>query len=303
MQQSSSNASDQHRLSQTSAELDEISDDVELDLTLADGTEFEMSSGADSHTSAISNRHANREPLFEYEEALENYHVVCQQIKVTGDYESSSERYRFCSFELNTHGKLAPAFRREIQTGKKHNDPIFFQIYRDQIAIDCHWLYCRNEEVNINAKDHDFADLVNLSSPFDFALCDKFAAKKWKRDNRVLECMRLTDFQQVQLAALQSSEMKFRIEHLDKAIKGEKQRLPSPRSNFERKLSTWERQSACAKKHRPTYQALWKLHMTLGPSLNGRMLSELLAVALGAPRKDPKTVKSQLDTLLKKTGG
>lgn len=292
---------EQNSRPQTSSELDAISEDFELDLTLADGTQFDMS-GAESITDLISEHHANRQPLFEYEEALENYEAVCKQIKATGDYKSSRGRYRFCSFELNAHRRLAPAFRKELQTGKKLNDPIFFQIHRDQITIDCHWLYCQNEDVNINEKDDEFADIFDLRSPFDFALCDEFAAKKWKRDNRVLECLRLTDFQQFQLAALQSSDMKMRIHRLSEAMKGEKQRLPSPQSNFERKLSAWEKRSASVKKHRATYQALWKLYMVLGPSLSGRMLSELLAMALGEPRKDPKTVTTQLKTLLKNTG-
>lgn len=293
---------EQNSRPQTSPELDAISEDFELDLTLADGTQFDMS-GAESITDLISEHHANRQPLFEYEEALENYEAVCKQIKATGDYESSRGRYRFCSFELNAHGRVAPAFRKELQTGKKLNDPIFFQIHRDQITIDCHWLYCRKEEVTVNSKDDEFADLVTLDAPFDFSLCDRFAAMKWKRDNRVLECMRLTDFLQVQLSALQSSEMKMRIQRLDEAIKGDNQRLPSPRSTFERKLSTWEKKSASAKKHRLTYQALWKLHSALGPSMNGRVLSELLSVATGQPQKDPKTVKTQLETLLKNMGG
>lgn len=272
---------------------DDFSEDIELDLSFPEDKEYQAAYLKDLYSRGKTFR--------KYEEVLDEYEGLCMDIESTGDYPSSREQYRQLSFELNVLGRLAPAFRRELRTGKKRNHPIFFEIHRDQIVIDCHWLYCTRSAVHVNTADHKFAKLFDRSIPFDFDLADHFAAMKWKTENRVLEIMRLTDFQQIQLLTLRSDAMKANVENLDALRKDGNKRLPSIRSVFERQLYSWGTKVIRAQQHYPTYRVLWQLHMLLGAGVNGRMLSELLSFAQGTPPKDPKTVKDQLNTLLKRT--
>ena len=272
---------------------DEFPEDIELDLSFPEDKAYQATYLKDLYSRGKTFR--------KYEEVLNEYEGLCMEIESTGDYPSAREQYRHLSFELNALGKLAPAFRRELRTGKKRNDPVFFQIHRDQIAIDCHWLYCIRSEVHVNSDDRKFVGLFDLASPFDFDLADHFAAMKWKTENRVLDSLRLTEFQQVQLITLRCDAMKSKAESLDAMRTDGKKRLPSIRSVFERQMFTWGAKVTRVQQHYPTYRVLWLLHMLLGTGVNGRMLSELTALALGTSPKDPKTVKDQLDTLLART--
>lgn len=275
-------------------------DESELDLTLDDGSKFELIYDNDSISNLLQRHHENRQSVLPYEVATANFAALCAEVKATGDYKSARERYRALSFELNIHGKQAPAFRKKLETGKKLNDPVFLQIHRDNITIDCHWLWCTRAEVHVNEADNEFAPLFDYSIPFDFDLADNFASKKWKTENRTLEVLRLIDFYQVQCSALNSDTLKSRIKSLDQPRKEAGKRIPSIRSNFEKRLLTWGASVKNVQKHYSTYRALWTIHMLLGSSINNRMLSTLTALALGQPRKDPKTVKTQLNTLLQK---
>lgn len=279
----------------------DIPEDFELDLALCDGTQYELPVSAEEDVEDLfRSMHAKRKPLLEYEAALANFEAVCNDIKESGDYQSSRKLYLFASFELNAHGKQAPAFRTKLTTGKKHNDPVFLQIHSDNIVIDCHWLSCIHAEVFVNEADKEFAPLFDYNNPFNFKLADRFASKKWKTENRTLEVLRLIDFYQIQCVALKSDAMKGKLKCLDQPRKENGKRVASIRSAFEQKLLAWGASVKSIKSHYDTYRALWTIHMLLGSDLNNRMLSTLTAFALGQPRKDPKTVKTQLDTLLKR---
>lgn len=272
---------------------DESFDNIELDLSFPEDKKYQAA--------YLKGLYSRGKTFRKHEEVLNEYEGLCAKIESTGDYPSNREQYLLLSFELNVLGKIAPAFRRELRTGQKRNHPVFFEIHRDQIVIDCHWLYCTNSDVNVNTADHKFVRLFDRSIPFDFDLADHFAARKWRTDNRVLEIMRLTDFQQIQLCKLRSDAMKSKAENLDALRKDGVKRIPSVRSIFERQLYSWGTKVTRIQEHYPTYRVLWQLHMLLGTSVNGRMLSELLSFALGLAPKDPKTVKDQLGTLLKRT--
>lgn len=251
----------------------------------------------------INEVHGSRQKLLSFEEALMQYKQLCSVVKVSGDYAASRERFRELSFELNVHGLLAPGFRDPLKVGKGWNDPIYKVIDRDLVVIDCHWFYCQFESIFLNDRDEEFQGIFCLDQNFDFDLADEFSLKKWKKNNRVLESLRLTDFQQIQTAALRSKEIKEKFENLNKAPMVNGSLTPSLKSEFEKKLSAWIGDSKSKKEHRPTYRILWQLHKVIGDQLNGRQLSELTAMALGQPKKDPKTVKTQLQTVLRKVNG
>ncbi|BDB71794.1 hypothetical protein Cthiooxydans_42060 [Comamonas thiooxydans] len=274
---------------------DDFSEDIELDLSFSEDKEYQAA--------YLKGLYSRGKTFRKYEEVLDEYEGLCMEIASTGDYPSSREQYRWLSFELNALGKLAPAFRRKLETGRAKNDPVFLLIHRDQVVIDCHWLYCTRSGVHVNSNDRKFANLFDLNLPFDFELADHFAAMKLKTENRVLEIMRLTGYQQVQLVALRSDAMKEKAKSLEAPRTDGKKRLPSIRSVFESQMFTWGTKVTRVQQHYPTYRVLWLLHTLLGTGVNGRMLSELTALALGTSPKDPKTVKDQLDTLLARTQG
>ena len=90
---------------------DESFDNIELDLSFPEDKEYQAAYLKDLYSRGKTFR--------KYEEVLEEYEGLCMEIESTGNYQSAREQYRLLSFELNALGKLAPAFRRELRTGKK----------------------------------------------------------------------------------------------------------------------------------------------------------------------------------------
>jgi len=173
------------------------------------------------------------------EKPLERMELLLDELAEHGNYHFVRTELCQLSISLNIEGKKAPAFRPKVVTGKKYGDAIFEEIHRDQVVIDCHWLHSTKQRMPIRSKDVEYKALFQHSKPFPFDLAWTFACEKWKLDHRVIDMLRLTQYQQCQLSALRSKSVKKRIDGVEHGSRKENVFTPAPLSVFEQGLSAW----------------------------------------------------------------
>lgn len=235
--------------------------------------------------------------LPEVDSLLERFEELMTELRRHGDYQRSRKEYCQLSILLNLQGLMAPAFRPAPVTGKKFGDPVFKAIHRDQIVIDCHWLQVTKAFVKVRAKDIEFAPMFRAAKPFLFDLAWQFANKVWTANHRVVDMLRLTEFQQCQLAALRSDVVKKRVEGIENGSRKEGVFIPAPLSFFEQGLSAWCERDRRIHKHREGYAAVWKARSFLGEAASVRQVGQLAAMMLGEAPKDDKTIRSREDNI------
>lgn len=235
--------------------------------------------------------------LPELDDPLARLCALTEELCRHGDYAKVRDDYCRLSILMNLAGRIAPAFRPELITGKRHGSPVFLSIHRDQLVIDCHWLHVTEEFVKVRAKDVEFASMFKSASPFPFDLAWGFANKKWGANHRALDMLRLTDFQQCQLAGLRSDELKARIIGLTEGCRRDGRFYPSPLALFERGLSAWCERDKRITKHRDGYLAVWKARSILGSAATVRQVGQLVALMLGEAPKDDKTIRSREENI------
>lgn len=225
------------------------------------------------------------------------------ELRQHGDY--SRIRKEYCQFAilLNLQGRLAPAFRPVPVTGKKYGDKVFNEIHRDQLVIDCHWLHATQNFIKARAKDMEFAPLFKTAKPFPFSLAWDFACKKWTADHRAVDMLRLTEFQQCQLAALRSDKVKERIRDMTEGTRKNGRFVPSPHAVFTQGLNAWCERDRRICKHREGYEAVWKARSFLGEQESVRLVGELAAMMLGESPKDEKTTRSKEENIRRHISG
>lgn len=206
------------------------------------------------------------EELPGHEKPLERLDELFEELIQHGNYYLIRDEFCTLSVTLNIQGKIAPAFRPQPHTKKKFGDKVFMQIHRDQIVIDCHWLHTTKQKVNLRPKDKEYRSLFSASKPFPFHQAWDFAQEKWSSDHRAQGMFRLTMFQQVQLATLQSKTTKEFIQSLDHGTRASGRYIPSPISDFEIKFSEWCERDKRMSKHRGDYFAIWLARILLGSS-------------------------------------
>lgn len=244
-----------------------------------------------STTSAFSL--SNLAALPNVKEPLERLQELMLELLEQGDYQCIREEYCQLSILLNLEGSLAPAFRPALVTGKRFGDRVFKAIHRDQLVIDCHWLHATGQVVTVRAKDVEFKPLFRRSKPFPFDLAWQFANKEWKSNHRVVDMLRLTEFQQCQLKALRGDVVKMRIKNVEHGSRKDGIYIPAPLSIFQQGLNAWCERDRRINKHRDGYLAVWKARSFLGDLATVRQISELVAMILGEAPKDDKTIRSR----------
>lgn len=231
--------------------------------------------------------------LPDLDDHLTRMHALNEELCRHGNYDKVRDDYCRLSILMNLAGRIAPAFRPELVTGKKFGSQVFLAIHRDHLVIDCHWLHVTKALLNVRSKDVEFASMFKSTKPFPFDLAWSFASKKWGANHRALDMLRLTDFQQCQLAGLRSDELKARIIGLTEGCRRDGRYYPSPLALFERGLNAWCEREKRIVKHRDGYLAVWKARSFLGNGASVRQIGQLAALMLGETPKDDKTIRSR----------
>ncbi len=231
------------------------------------------------------------------DDPLVRMHALTEELCRHGDYDKVRDDYCRLSILMNVEGRIAPAFRPELVTGKKHGNPVFLSIHRDQLVIDCHWLQVTKQSIQVRAKDVEFASMFKVNQSFPFELAWNFANKNWGANHRALDMLRLTDFQQCQLTSLRSDEFKAKVLGLTEGCRRDDKYWPSPLALFERGLSAWCERDKRITKHRDGYVAVWKARSFLGASASVRQVAHLTALMLGEAPKDDKTIRSREENI------
>lgn len=223
--------------------------------------------------------------------------VLAEDLAKHGDYAEVRAEYCRLSLLMNLEGVLAPAFRPALFTGKKKGDDVFNKIHRDQIVIDCHWLHSTKQSIVLRPKDIEYKPLFCHDRAFPIALAWDFAKEKWKSDHRVVDMLRLTRLQQIQLLALRESKLKCQVESIEKGSRKDGHFRPAPLSLFIQGLNAWCERDRRIYAHRRGYEAVWRAAVYLGASASMRQIGELASLMQGLPQLDDKTIRCKLKNI------
>jgi hypothetical protein len=128
--------------------------------------------------------------------------------------------YCMLVLSMNTLGLQAPAFRHNPtipwQASEQTTEHMLIQ--RDRIVIDCHWLYCTKSKMYAN--EGQWRGLVNPKLRLQTDRIEKFAATKVRNDYRANDLMKLTQFQQAQMAAIRNTQMQSNFRTLGAMVTG-----------------------------------------------------------------------------------
>ena len=211
-------------------------------------------------------------------------------------------RREFCMLSIlsNLHKAIAPAFRPQPKIGQPKGSAVYFELHRDQLVIDLHWLHTMAERVEV--RDAPLRHLFNSSDDFPFNLAWSFAKEKWKSGHRVEEVLYLTPRQQCQLVTLKGTAVAARLNRVTDSTKQAGVRLPPKIAAVRRQLNEWAERDVRIEKHLPDYEALWMVRELLGAGAMAKHVAEIFAVATGRTL-DVKTVRDKLKTLDKQVTG
>lgn len=227
--------------------------------------------------------------------------VLVGELRVHGDYRRIRDEYCRISILLNLDGFWAPAFRPAVKPGKAKGHNVYFEIHRDQLVIDCHWLHSKKERVK--ARDDGYMPLFNHRHEFPFELAWKFAREEWTAKHRADESLMLTSRQQCQLAAIRGKRVDGRFAAALDGGKNSRGRVPPKVAALRQQLNEWGERNKGIVKHLDDYEHLWLSREVLGTDAPVSQIVELFALVTGKTPKDEKTVREKLKTLDRQTVG
>ncbi len=213
-----------------------------------------------------------------------------------GDYQRVRDKYCQLSIILNLQGRIAPAFRPQLNTGKKKGDSIFIDIHRDLVVIDAHWLHSKG--LHIKARDAEFRPMFNAKKPFPFDLAWTFAIKKWKSLHRTDEALTLTTFQQCQLLRMRGKVVSQRFEAALRGVKTSTGRIPAKIAAVRQSLNTWGEKDRRVIPFLDGYENLWLAEELLESDAPIRQIAELAALMDGSSQLADKTIRDKRKKLL-----
>ena len=232
---------------------------------------------------------------------LSRLEALIDELRQHGDYRRVRDEYCQLSILINLQGAIAPAYRLLPKPGKRKGDPVFLEIHRDQLVIDCHWLHSKKERVR--AKDGDFWKMFDSTRPFPFAVAWAFASKNWRKSFRANEALFLTSFQQCQLAALRSEAISERFNHAENGVHRGGGRAPAKLATVRQALGEWCERDRRIIPHYDDYVRLWLSRELLGAGAPIRQIAELFALMSGAVPRDDKTIRGKLEKMDRHIGG
>jgi hypothetical protein len=220
--------------------------------------------------------------------------ILIEELCTHRDYHRIRDEYCQMSILINLEGVIAPAFRPQPKVSATKGNPIYFEIHRDQLVIDCHWLHCKGERITV--RDTELRHLFDRAHEFPFGQAWAFAKQKWKSQHRVDEVLHLTIRQQCQLVTLHSKQVADRLERATKSTKPHGVRLPPKLAAVRQQLNEWGERSPRVVMHLKDYEHLWMASELLGVGAPPKHVAELFALAIGKSL-DEKTVRDKLKNL------
>lgn len=234
-------------------------------------------------------------------DTLDRLKELLAKLHVHKNYSLIRHEFVGLSILLNNQRLLAPAFRPQPKLGLVKGSPIYMDIHRDQVGIDCHWLYCRREHVA--TRDEELRPLFDLNEIFPFDLAREFAEQIWTKKHRIEQLLVLTPRQQCQLATLRGQNVEGRFKAALKGLGKGHSRVPPKVTAVRLQLYEWAERNKGVRRLLKDYENLWLAIELLGNAAPIRQVAELFSLISGKPKLDDKTVKGKLETLDKNTGG
>lgn len=232
--------------------------------------------------------------LGEVEDGVGALKALSRRLVVHNDYRRERSEYCRLSVLLNAIGRMAPAFRPVPVVKAKHGDPVFMVIHRDQLVIDYHW--CHAAKMDLAPADAKHAALLDLGREFNFSEAWALACEKRRGRYRAAEAVILTTFQQCQTTRLRGPELVGRAAGLAEGYRESNGQLSSRQAVALRKIREWGERQPRMKSERDVYESLWLARELLGTD-NAKLIPQLVALMLGGPALDRKTIKGKLVTL------
>ena len=232
---------------------------------------------------------------------LGRYNALLAELRLHGDYRRVRDEYCRLSILLNLEGKIAPAYRPVPKTGNKRGHSVYLEIRRDQVVIDCHWLYAAKQL--ITARDAEVQPLFKIGQPFPFDVAWVFANKKWTGVHRANEALYLTVFQQCQLVTMRGKTVSARH---DAALAGSISpgcRVPAKIATVRQSLHEWCGRDRRMIPHREDYEQLWLAQELLGADAPVRQIAELSALMAGRQPRADKTVRAKIEKMHRHIAG
>lgn len=218
---------------------------------------------------------------------------LCFRLLDHKDYHRERSEYCQLSIQMNLCGKLAPAFRPELSSGAKFGDSVHHLLNRDRLVIDFHWCATRME---IHPNDVQYAALFAPGRAFSFLDAWALSGKIHKGRYRATEALMLTTFQQCQTHSLWGPELTDRMSGVYSGYRDSGGRYASRHATAKKKIREWTERMPRMKAERHVYEHLWDARELLGKE-NVTLVGELLALMLGQPKLDRKTIKGKLEKL------
>lgn len=229
----------------------------------------------------------------------ESLAALCQRVRTASDYRTVRGEYCRLSVLLNLKGAIAPAFRPVpvIRGANGHPVPMGDSAHklmlRDRLVIDYHWCAAR---MDIHPSEAQHVALFAPGRDFSFADAWVLACKKHRGRYRAAEAMMLTTLQQCQTLTLRGPELSERVTKLSSDYRDSGGKFASRNATAKRKIREWTERMPRMKAERHVYEHLWDARELLGKE-NVTLVGELLALMLGQPKLDRKTIKGKLEKL------
>lgn len=192
------------------------------------------------------------------EDLLENLSALCLQTDARGElvcYSAIARDYLALSRQLNELGVTPPRLRprRNLPTtSDKHlyaAKAAYAQLSIDSQAIDLHWLYCNGKRDRIPERGMEHL----FSGPeFNWDVAKQLASKEWKAETKVSRSLALSDFEQFQLAKLQTNAIGQRWRNtlrdkplIEAGLKNRARRYPSLEADIPELTALWQADRLC----------------------------------------------------------
>ena len=228
------------------------------------------------------------------DDPLRDLAALCHRIVSPDDYLDARSEYCRLSVQLNTKGVLAPAFRPRVTIKTNLGHPVYMLAHRDQLVIDYFWCYATNMNLNPTCAFH--SKLFAPGYAFSFVAAWELSGRKWKGGYRGSEALALTTLQQCQTLTLCGFDLVEQKKKLVGGYRASKGRSPSDYPIALREIKEWAESNCRMKAEQRVYECLWLARRLLAtPSVE--MIRKLLALMLGEPVRDRKTIRGKLALL------
>ena len=251
-------------------------------------------------------------PVGTHEQFATQIVYLATQYRDAKNYAAVRDGFVRVSLVLNRFGLLAPVFRDQprIPYAKDKRDLSHDQLLIDQIVIDCHWLYCRKE--NVRPRWLELQPMFDSSRQFDCThVAKRIARRNWSSDFKADELFSLAPRQQLQLVQIRSNRLKeqYRIlvdgrSKYDPASSATK-RTKSLLSPVRSVIHAWADGNHRVRGQQEMYEALWIARELLPNTATDANFAELAALRCGVAALSAKTVSGKmisLDKQLTKAG-